>query len=405
MAPGPSRGDVNEDAPQCNKDMAAAFKALAEECREPSFRRVAKLAGIRSHSVFSEILRGEKFPTEENVVSWVTGNMRYVSCSKKAIKERVAAMLALRSQIMGDEQGTEIAAAVGVEDGAPTVRELLSAKFRDRRRLVLGSSAAAVLVIGTIVAVRVRDTPSSQGALVVVAGITHLDDEGFSTAMDGTYELDEQQQEQLEQPNISADADFLARLREDGGISVEEMTIRLSLHASQPGTRIVNIKPVVHERSQPREGTMFWIPPQAGEPTLQMITDLDQLNPALYEVESDMSTAEPRPGDDYFRSNTIRLDEGDEEVLVIRVLAACDYVGFSLQIDYQVQGRSVESYIVNDVDGKPFELTAYSKAESGAAAYDEMYTFEGDYSLTEIPDPATVDLSYTRPCDRQIRSA
>ncbi|MGH3693151.1 MAG: hypothetical protein ACRDRX_03990 [Pseudonocardiaceae bacterium] len=67
--------------------------------------------------------------------------------------------------------------------------------------------------------------------------------------------------------------------------------------------RILDIRPIIITRTAPLDGTLFFLPPQGAEPTLQMATNLDALIPIISTVDTNGHPLH----DAYFEKNSISL--------------------------------------------------------------------------------------------------
>jgi hypothetical protein len=105
------------------------------------------------------------------------------------------------------------------------------------------------------------------------------------------------------------------QLRAAGSVDLSDLTLRVTLEGrSNQDVRILGIRPVV-ERTTPLDGTLFFAPSQEGEPSMNMIVDLDDPMPVLRKADENGT-----PGRPYFDNNSIRLPDHEQDVLVIRVM-------------------------------------------------------------------------------------
>jgi hypothetical protein len=70
------------------------------------------------------------------------------------------------------------------------------------------------------------------------------------------------------------------------------------------------------------------------------------------------------PGGPFFESNSIRLADREQDILVIRVSATREAVQFRLQADYLL-GDDLKSTVIDD-DGKRFALTPPTVSDAGS---------------------------------------
>ena len=87
----------------------------------------------------------------------------------------------------------------------------------------------------------------------------------------------------------------------------------------------------------------------------------------LDESVADTDEFGPVPGEPYFETNTIKLVDREEDVLVIRASAMKHAVHFRLRINYLL-GGSPKTMVVDD-KGEPFSITPLHCAQPGVASY------------------------------------
>lgn len=215
-----------------------------------------------------------------------------------------------------------------------------------------------------------------------------LDDEGRSTAMAGDFQPDASLRGLLAQPGAAASPQFRDRLRANGGVNVDTLSIRLVVQGKRnQQVRIVGISPDSLHRAAPLAGTIFNVPPQAGAPTMRMIFNLDEVNPVARNVGSDETSGQgTKDTGAFFGDTTITLHDGEQEVIVIRATTAHFYATFNLKIDYLV-GTTKKSVIVTN-HGRPFRVTGeHCGATPGTLDYQRSFTLQGDFSLTPDSNP------------------
>jgi hypothetical protein len=81
------------------------------------------------------------------------------------------------------------------------------------------------------------------------------------------------------------------QLRAAGSVDLSDLTLRVTLEGrSNQDVRILGIRPVV-ERTAPLDGTLFFAPSQEGEPSMNMIVDLDDPMPVLRKADENGTPA------------------------------------------------------------------------------------------------------------------
>jgi hypothetical protein len=202
--------------------------------------------------------------------------------------------------------------------------------------------------------------------------VVHLDDQGYSMAFADDY-TPTQNQDQLTRA-IFEDPEALSRhLRRSGGVDVERLTLRVLLEGrSNQEIHVVDIRPVDLRRTAPLEGTLFFVPPQEGAASIVLLLNMDERVPVATGVDR-VDEWGPVPGGPFFESNSIRLADREQDILVIRVSATREAVQFRLQADYLL-GDDLKSTVIDD-DGKPFALTPLNCVRRGIASYRRGYEF------------------------------
>lgn len=258
--------------------------------------------------------------------------------------------------------------------------------------LILAAVATLVTSILTGIPSQLFNVPAIQDELrsgpdfSVAADIAYLDDEGRSMATRAT-KVDEQLQRLLAQPGAAATPEFLRLVRAAGGVNVEKLTIQVVLEGRRnQQIRILGIDPVVLEQTPPLSGTLFSAGPQGGDPTMQMMIDLDHPNPAAREVLRDPGSGEPKAGLPFFDNTTISLRDREQQVLLIRATATRHYIAFNLQIDYRLGDESKTMQITDH--GQPFRITGlHPGPEPETLSYERAFELQGDFSLCPVANP------------------
>ena len=299
-------------------------------------------------------------------------------------------------------------------DGPPRPR------FRWRPLAALAAVAVTVVLVGLVtplpswVNAHVFQSGHSAGpALTVTAEPVTLEDQGNTMATADGSRPSPQILHQMTQPGAAASPKLLQELRSDGGVYVEASTIQLIVNGrSSQGVRIIDIRPVALRRTAPLGGTLYLMPSQAGNATIRMMFDLDELNPLARQIGSsaDPGGADPQqqlagfiigvhPGNPFFDAETIHLADGEQQVINIRMQITRFYATFDLEIDYVIGADSgtVHKLTVTD-SGHPFSITGTPPGPApGTAAYQQAFQLQGNFSLCQISAPGQIPLSATAP--------
>jgi hypothetical protein len=221
----------------------------------------------------------------------------------------------------------------------------------------------------------VRDLARSGLDIRIVSEVIHDDDQGYTMAFPGTYRPTSQQQGNITNFEGNSLEAFAAQLRGAGGADLGKLSIRALLEGRRnQEIRVVDIHPVNIKREPPFGGTLFYIPPQEGAPTLQMVFDMDERFPHAREFTMDGDTIVP--GSPFFSKTTISLPDHAQDVLLIRAITKKQAISFDLQVTYFVGGEQREA-IFND-NGNPFRVTTeHCDASTHFASYGNVYTLAG----------------------------
>lgn len=236
----------------------------------------------------------------------------------------------------------------------------------------------------------VKDKLRSGPDLRINAEIVALDDEGGpSLVLPRSYQASTQVQQQAAQPGEGPSV--VPLLRAADGANLEKLTVQLVVEGRRnQEIRILNIHPIIITRAAPLDGTLFFLPPQGNQPTLQMATNLDAPIPIISTVD----TKGHPTHDAYFEKNSISLRDTEQQTLNIRATSARFAVTFTLRIDYSIGGRQ-ESQTVTD-HGHPFHVSApHCGTGAGIVSYEHVFALQGDFSALPVPDPHQFETSST----------
>lgn len=268
---------------------------------------------------------------------------------------------------------------------------------------------------------------SSGPALTVTAEPAILEDQGDTMATPDGALPNPQLLHLMAQGGTAASPKFLSTVQAMGGADVDDLSIQLIVNGnSTQGVRILDIRPIHLQRAKPLDGTLFYIPSQAGNATLRMMFDLDEPvpiarnigDPPCREVTQGDTTAcvvtsdpypqQPlavdagngpvSPGSPFFDNETIHLADHEQQVLNIRAQVTQSAATFDLEIDYIVGNASddVRQLVVTD-HGQPFRVTGMPLGpKPGTVSYQAAYTVNGgNYSMCPVSTPYLIAMSDT----------
>ena len=176
-------------------------------------------------------------------------------------------------------------------------------------------------------------------------------------------------------------AAYLSIFHDVGAINEGSTALRLIFTGeSQQGVRILNITPIILKRAAPWRGDLFAFPLQGEKPTIQTSFNLDDTFPTV----KDGATGRP-----YFEEKTITLKQGEQEVVIMQVMASRGYVAYMLRVDYLV-GAQQRNVTLND-HGRPFELSAVNCPSKDVASYGRAFLGRAaSVSAAEVSDPSHI---------------
>jgi hypothetical protein len=249
--------------------------------------------------------------------------------------------------------------------------------------------ALALVITGTLTGIpgqlldrrAIEDKLRSGPDLRIDAEIVALNDEGgpslvFSRGYQTSRRILQEASEPMRGPSV------VPSLRAAGGINLETLTIQLVLEGRRnEEIRILDIQPVIVARTAPLDGTLFFLPPQGGVPTLQMVANLDSPIPVIDTVGSNNKpTHEP-----YFDSYSISLHDAEQQTLTIRATTERFNVAFTLRVRYAIGGHR-ETETITD-NGHPFRVSAPHCVGAGIASYQHVVALQGNFSALPTHDP------------------
>lgn len=236
----------------------------------------------------------------------------------------------------------------------------------------------------------------SGAPLVASAQIVQEPDQGNSMAAPDGYTPSSQTLREMSKPDEPPSMQFFNGVAADGGVGLQDLSIRLVVAGSNSqGINIMNVRLVSLRRQPPLGGTLFSVPPQAANPTLSMMFNLDEASPIARRI-AQWSGDDPRPAEPYFAGHTVSLAKGERQVFFIRTTTARFYATFDLEIDYTVGNDigDMKKMIVGD-GSKLFGVTGlHPGPRRGTVSYQHAYAVDNShpYALCEVKDSSVIPL-------------
>jgi hypothetical protein len=127
--------------------------------------------------------------------------------------------------------------------------------------------------------------------------VMHLDDQGYSMAFANQFTPTPSERPLMRSPSYENRDRLSLDLRRRGGFDVERLTLRVVLEGrSNQEIRVVDIRPKDVRRTPPVAGTLFFMPPQAGAASIELLLNFDDSVPAMRTVKGfDAWGARSRP--------------------------------------------------------------------------------------------------------------
>lgn len=153
--------------------------------------------------------------------------------------------------------------------------------------------------------------------------------------------------------------------KEAGAVDVGRLVSNVMLEGTtHRGVAIVDIRAEIVDRGPLLAGAMVHCQPAGSVGSIGLSLDFDEANPLARRVSEGEDD-----GDPYFeRGDTITLEKGEMEPLQVTATISQGYVEWNLAIDVLVDGAE-ETIVIDDEDGRPFQLTAGPEG----LAYDYYY--------------------------------
>jgi hypothetical protein len=308
------------------------------------------------------------------------------------------------------ETGRRPLRVAGIKPTAASAKKTsVAAKVRSflRKPLTWILAVVASILTGVLTGLpgQVVDVPAAQDQvraatrddldIRIVSEVVHLEDQGYSMAMPRRYEPTAGQQK-LMSDIFGADngRDLARQLRSAGGADLDNLSMRVLFEGRRNQViRIVDIRPVNIKRETSFPGTLFYLPPQAGPPNMQIFFDMDEKQPKARELVVDKTTDKYVGGELFFRKTSIPLPDRGQDVAIIRATAAKQAVSFDLQIEYVIGAERKETVFNNN--GQPFRVTPphcdpVTRQASYESAYEMRANANNDIAALPARDPRQV---------------
>lgn len=257
--------------------------------------------------------------------------------------------------------------------------------------IAVALAAVATMVTGILTALpgqvldrrAIGDSVRTGDDIRTTTAIIHGDDQGYSMAMPNPYTPTSTQQELLRNTNADKATEFARQLRAAGGADLDVLTLRLLLEGRRnQEIRIVDIAPVNIKKERPFAGALFYLPPQAGAPNLQLMFNMDESFPQAREPVFDQSRNKSVPGGLVFTKTSIALPDTRQELVIGRFVTERSSISFALRLTYLIGGEQRAMTIDNQ--GRPFLVTARSCDPSRRSIYARAYELGGE-SFSVVP--------------------
>ena len=208
------------------------------------------------------------------------------------------------------------------------------------------------------------------------------------TVIPGNYQPSRELVTVLAQPMAATSPSLERQIHDANGVDIGAVYIRLILQGHRnEQLYILDIHPVQLHRTQPLNGVFFGIGAQGENENIQMAFNLDQLAPEALNVNGIQVTNVP-----YFKTHSISLSDGEQEVIILQAQTECYSARFKLAIDYMIGGQNKEVIIANN--GSPFAVTGPRFGSNNAMSYKQMFLLRGNFSVT--PAGSAEMASFTR---------
>jgi hypothetical protein len=177
--------------------------------------------------------------------------------------------------------------------------------------------------------------------------------------------------------------EFNSWIRNRGGVDVHTSLIKLIVTGQrQTGVVITDMRAKIDECGPPLTGTLLYGPPEGERENTQIAFNLDENPPVAREIDPKKNFGDPGYlGQDYFKSHTIPLGLGEDQVFSILAMTSNRYCKWYIDLELFVSGNSQHIEIGykpgGDKEQKQLEITALIDFQAGSrgsfAAYRHLY--------------------------------
>ncbi|AWS43556.1 hypothetical protein DKM19_21410 [Streptosporangium sp. 'caverna'] len=277
---------------------------------------------------------------------------------------------------------------------------------------------AAILLVVTGLGPDVIDVPAARDTMRAVFKdpedieySIRYEDPGYELILPSGVELTAKQRSFLQNWTYANNnkesyglSDLMRELRGAGAATpAKQMNIVVTLKGERHQKINVDaIYPVEVHRTAPYNGTWINIPPQDGGSTFQMMFDFDEHTPRARTTVGGDDGIPPKPGQPYFRKNTLTVKDGIEDTLNISTIGTRHAVTFKIRIDYRIGGKP-RHMVIADHD-RPFVITPINcidripvdkngKPVVGHASYDHIWSLGGG-DIASVKNPRRWSTEY-----------
>jgi hypothetical protein len=175
-------------------------------------------------------------------------------------------------------------------------------------------------------------------------------------------------------------------IRARGGVDVNASFIKLIVTGQrQAGVVITDMQAKIDKCSAPLTGTLLYGPPEGEKENTQIAFNLDENPSVARQVDPKKNLGDPDYfGQDYFKSNTIPLSVGEDQVFSIVAMTSTNYCTWYIDIELFVSGHTEHIEIGYRPDGnkkqEPLKITAFANFRPGDrrifSAYGDLFAID-----------------------------
>ncbi|MFD1044335.1 hypothetical protein ACFQ1S_01360 [Kibdelosporangium lantanae] len=176
-----------------------------------------------------------------------------------------------------------------------------------------------------------------------------------------------------------------------GAASLKHQLIRLHLEGPLgQEVAVTDIRPVIHTKQAPLNGSLVWAPPQGEENSSEVLLNLDDPFAVVRTSVYEESRRQRVPTAPFFPAHTIKLSDGETHEVVVTANATGYSYEYELAVVYQ-SGTEIKQVLVNDA-GHTFRVSGIACIETHIASYRSAYELVGDFSVVRNPHPDHFDI-------------